>query len=89
MRESCLRPNNVHEQRCFDKILGKGYQVMRAGWPDFLVLKPDGSIVCVEVKPNLEIGLSPEQDIVCRALARAGVPVYVWTPLTGFREVSG
>lgn len=81
-------PSNTNEGVLFRRLKGKGYRVHNKGWPDFLVERPDGSIICVEVKLDKDDHLRRRQMRVCEALARAGIPTYVWRPDTGFFRVT-
>lgn len=58
-----------HARRC-------GVRFLRRGWPDRLVVQPDGSIAFVEVKGHDR--LSPSQRAMLGALERGGLSVSVW-----------
>lgn len=54
----------------------KGYVVFRRGWPDFALMREDGSLFCVEVKSDTD-SLSHEQEEMIEFLALGGIPTYV------------
>jgi VRR-NUC domain-containing protein len=54
--------------------------VLRAGWPDFLLTRSDGSIVAVEVKCGADVP-SAKQRACFAALERVGLKVLVWNPV--------
>lgn len=54
----------------------KGYTILRRGWPDFALMRGDGSLFCVEVKRG-SASLSREQEDMIDFLALAGIPCYV------------
>lgn len=54
----------------------KGYTILRNGWPDFALMRADGSLFCVEVKSYAD-SLSLEQVHMIDFLAFAGIPCYV------------
>lgn len=61
----------------------KGRQpIIRAGWPDFIMHTAEGKPVFVEVKQDREDRLRPSQIRTFKALQRAGITVYVWSPPT-------
>jgi len=53
-----------------------GCQLLRKGWPDFLVIKPNGKIFCVEVKKSFG-HLKEHQEKVIVILKDFGIPCYV------------
>lgn len=56
----------------------KGATLLRAGWPDYLMLH-QGQTIAVEVKRD-GYGISRRQARMFEALEAAGVSVYVWNP---------
>lgn len=74
-----MLPNK--SERAFVKAAAaKGHgPVIRAGWPDFLLVTKSGQTIAVEVKgPNDSI--SAAQRVTFAALEHAGVEVFVWRP---------
>lgn len=65
------------EGQVWQAITRQGFQLLNTGWPDFLVLAPDGRpLVAVEVKgPGDE--LSYDQQVMHAALRGLGVEVHV------------
>lgn len=53
-----------------------GFTVLRGGWPDFLVIAPDGKTSAAEIKSGSD-RVSPAQARMHAALERAGIPVTV------------
>ncbi len=59
-----------------------GHRVLRAGWPDFLLVdKATGKPFAVEVKTGSD-RLSRRQANCFEVLEKAGIPVFVWSPET-------
>ncbi len=56
-------------------------QILRNGWPDFLLKNNSGKIYGVEVKSRSD-DLSSRQRAMFAMLTEAGIHVYVWTPAT-------
>jgi len=54
----------------------KGYTLRRNGWPDFALMRADGSLICVEVKTPGD-SLSQEQHDMIEFLSLAGIPCYI------------
>jgi VRR-NUC domain len=82
---------NKSERAFVEMAKRKGHgPVIRAGWPDFLLVTREGRTIAVEVKgPGDRI--SRAQARTFAALEHAGVQVYVWVPerpdtLTPWRE---
>jgi len=68
---------NDSEQRLFDALSKKGFEVLRRGWPDFLVMDKNWSRgYALELKMGKD-RVSPEQARMHAALARFGLPTYV------------
>jgi hypothetical protein len=65
-----------HEQRVANELRARGYEVLRAGWPDFLAVRGD-EVRFIEVKAPGEYFLRPAQYRMAHALAVAGVRVEV------------
>lgn len=74
---------NENERLVHDALTGSGYEVLRSGWPDFLVTHPTGRVFGLEWK---ELGtrdlVRPNQERMHDALARAGLPTLVAWSLT-------
>lgn len=63
----------------------EGCEVLRGGWPDFLVINPDGSIELVEVKSVHYVSgcrvldkLSYDQERIHKVLKKMGIKVSVF-----------
>lgn len=54
----------------------RGCEVIRHGWPDFLVKEPDGRVYALEVKSS-EDGINAAQAKLHAMLGEAGFPVRV------------
>lgn len=68
---------NDFEKRCHDTLRRQGFEVLRNGWPDFLVLTPDWKRgFALELKRRHD-SLRPEQERMHSALARFGVLTHV------------
>lgn len=63
------------EQRVYDHYQKYGWQVLRNGWPDFLLVKGQ-KVVGIEAKSATD-KLSTEQKRMHTVLARVGLPVHV------------
>ena len=81
-----MKPKNTAEGQLYDFISGKGWTVVRSGYPDFFCVK-DNKIICVEVKPRATDPLKTNQLKVMQMLAAYGVPCYKWSPDGGFEKV--
>lgn len=73
---------NEHELRFIAEALGREYDVVRHGWPDYVITKGD-EILFVEVKPekrfwsgNAEL-LSVNQVRMLRTMEKAGLKVRI------------
>lgn len=65
------------EWAVFHDYRGRGYQVLKAGWPDLLVVKPRAYAFGVELKPDdrLEEALTPYQQDMKRVFEETiGIP---------------
>lgn len=78
---------NAAENECLRRLRRKGYDVTKRGWPDFLVFRPDGSLVCVEVKRTASDELRVTQQRVMHALLSAGIECYRFDPESGFSRL--
>lgn len=76
-------PANGPEKAFFDAAKAAGWEVTKRGWPDFFCVKEGGRIALVEVKASFADDLKTEQREVMEALARYGVPCFVWSPDCG------
>lgn len=66
------------EQCFFDRAKAKGRnQLIRGGWPDFLMFDDGGSLIGVEVKSDSD-RLSESQIRCFSALESTGLRVFVW-----------
>lgn len=80
------KPANRSEAEFWEAATSNGWTVEKRGWPDFACWK-DGKFIVVEVKPNKHMGLKSPQWAILKALAKAGIPAYRWTPDGGFRKI--
>ena len=78
---------NEAEDRCAVRLRRRGYEATKSGWPDFLVFRPDGSLVVVEVKRQATHRLKVTQARVFAVLLRAGIECYRFDPDAGFRRL--
>jgi hypothetical protein len=67
---------NPSERSVRDELHRRGFVVLRAGWPDLLVLRPDGSGFGLELKGPGQAP-TPEQLRMHAALARFGLQTVV------------
>lgn len=82
------RPKNEAEGLFYDLATQQGWELTRRGWPDYLV-KSEGRIIAVEVKPSQGRRLKEEEAIVMDFLSLQGIDCYVWSPDGGFVAVGG
>ena len=82
---------NNNELQVKAALEGRGFKVLRNGWPDFLCLKPltgdRVGLLAVEVKTHKD-RLSEEQKAVHSVLKSARIPVYVLRPGEELRKLS-
>lgn len=71
-----IRTSNGCEAMAIERLVEKGYDVMRRGWPDLMVEK-DGETRLIEIKDH-NGKLSKYQLAMAAALARYGLEVEVW-----------
>ena len=75
------RQNTV--EASFERLMASlGYRTLHKGWPDYLVIRPDGSYMAVECKPRKKHGkgmkmLKQEQITMMDFLQSFGVSCYV------------
>ena len=67
----------------------RGWRSLKRGWPDFLCIKPDGSVVVVEVMGHSSENLSPHQETMMALLADLGMVTFKWTPNSGLQPHRG
>jgi hypothetical protein len=65
------------------KAIASGWEVLKSGWPDFLIIK-DNKVVFVEVKSEWDV-LKPNQILMLNILAGLGMKCYTWRPDKGFK----
>ena len=70
--------SNHAEEKFLRVALSKGDELLRSGWPDFMLLR-DGKFMGVEVKRGSD-RVSPSQAKMFAALERIGLAVFVWNP---------
>ena len=75
----CKKPKNKAEAQCFDLLCKMGFLPTKRGYPDFMCIK-NGELTFVEVKPNAETKLTPEQEIFMDTLEKHGFLCYVYRP---------
>ena len=71
------------ETQFTDWASSQGWMSLHRGWPDYLCIKPDGSVIVVEVKGKDNERLSRHQEDVMTILADLGMPTFKWTPDSG------
>ena len=71
-------PKNKAEN-LFCDFAGKDMLVVRRGWPDYLCLGKDNSLMAVEVKPN--------KHLILRILSKHGIPSFRYDPDSGLTAV--
>ncbi len=72
------------EARFVHRATKAGYQVIKKGWPDFVLIK-EGRLFAVEVKQEHN-GLTPAQFEIMGLLSQAGIKCLVWKPKSGFHK---
>lgn len=75
-REGKANGLTVEEQLTLEKLTRDGCRVLRGGWPDFLVKRPDGTIRGIEVKTPTD-SLRPLQIVMHQLLKEAGVNIEI------------
>ena len=70
-----------HQSERFEKWAASffaqvGFEVLNSGWPDLLMVTPQGKICAVELKQGTDT-VKPNQKRVHELLCRAGVPTIV------------
>lgn len=79
----CLSLNDA-EKEFKKKATDKGWNVIKNGWPDFLIYK-DNEIRFIEVK-NGKDKLREDQIKMLKTLTKYGLKCYTWHPKTGFKK---
>lgn len=82
------RPTNEAEASFYDMVSSRGIRLYRKGWPDYLILRPDGKFALVEVKRSASHKLRPGQDHFLTLLSKFSVPCYLWSPSSGFHKIT-
>jgi len=83
VRERINEPENF----CEADLKALGLIPSKRGWPDFLAWNKDGSLAFVaEVKAGTDDTLKIEQIRVMAALAKAGISVKRYDPVSGFSD---
>tara|TARA_R100000808_G_scaffold22734_1_gene49661 strand:+ start:420 stop:959 length:540 start_codon:yes stop_codon:yes gene_type:complete len=72
---------NEFEKKIKLYLEGLGYEVLRNGYPDFMIKRIGRyeGLACVEVK-NKKDKLRPEQEKMIKAFKEAGLPTYILRP---------
>ena len=81
------KPYNDSERLAWERLIEKGWEVTKLGWPDFACFR-DGKLILIEVKASRSRRLKYHQLRLMKALAAFGVPCYRWDPDTGFDRIS-
>ena len=76
------RRKNEPERLFEEMMLAEGNEVTKRGWPDFIITRPDGTKMVVEVKPRFEDVdrfkyLKREQTECMKWLTECGVECFV------------
>jgi hypothetical protein len=69
-------PGYTAEERFVIEAARKGFRVLRAGWPDYLLVGADGHVEFVEVK-HYDEPLRGSQGDILRALIEAGLKAWI------------
>ena len=72
---------NNFEQRVYDHLKSEGFDVLRSGYPDFMVQRNGrySGVCAIEVKQGTD-KVRPNQEIMHDMFKDAGIPVYVIRP---------
>lgn len=73
---------NFHENETFKKLRGKGWDIGKRGWPDFVGTDEEGHTVAIEVKPSIGFPIKREQYKVLKLLSEAGIKVFISDGIT-------
>jgi hypothetical protein len=73
------RTKNIAERKFLD-TLPENTIVIKRGWPDFLILMPNGQVRAVEVKPDWGCNLTRYQIVASQILSKKNINVELWTP---------
>jgi hypothetical protein len=76
---------NKTEKQFYEMAKSEGYEVIRGGWPDFLLLK-DGVVSTVEVKRAASEALGSDQVLMNSALSGMGISCLRWSPSSGLSQ---
>jgi len=72
-------------EQSFKELANKnGFQVMRRGYPDFMILKDSKIIGFVEVKRSKSVELKISQKIFGNFCREFDMPFFKWTPKDEF-----
>ncbi len=67
-----------------EEAIKKGWNVLRSGWPDFLIYKAD-QLAFVEVKDKGD-RIRGHQKEMLTILSKFGFKCYIWKPDKGFKR---
>ena len=72
---------NNFEQKVYDHLKSEGFDVLRSGYPDFMVQRNGrySGVCAIEVKQGTD-KVRPNQEIMHNMFKDAGIPVYVIRP---------
>ena len=72
---------NNFEQKVYDHLKSEGFDVLRSGYPDFMVQRNGrySGVCAIEVKQGSD-KVRPNQEIMHNMFKDAGIPVYVIRP---------
>lgn len=87
MKFNKIRTSSPTERLFLSKANAAGWNVLKRGWPDYLLWKENGDVCCVEVKRDTQEKLKREQQFVCELLSRFGIKVFMWKPKIGFKQI--
>ena len=84
VRQPRLRQNPT-ERQFQEWAASQGWELLSRGWPDFMMLGPDGELRAVQVSKNGRV--SSRQARLMDLLARFCVPCYMWSIAGGFERI--
>ncbi len=81
-------PRNVDERRAYLEFERRGWTVTKRGWPDLACFNNEtGELVVVECKRNASVNLKESQEVILKALAKAGIRCYRFDSEKGFKRI--
>lgn len=67
---------SAFEKKFLKECKKRGYVILKSGWPDFLVIPPEGRPYCIEVKSMFD-RLKPNQRRMIYVLKKLGIETYI------------